>query len=102
MNRVTSYCTHAEKRNAFVVRLGNLRFGSVGSSRSQGRAYSRLHTTARAAEMEGRMAQLKWDPEMTTAIAAGFRAVLSQAVQTQSCFCQCYLGKQTLLTVEST
>ena len=91
-----------EYRKAFVVRLSNLRFGSVGSSRSKGRAHSRLHTTARAAEMEDRMAQLQRDPEMTTAIAAGFQAVLSQTVPTPSCFCQCCLGKQPLLTAEST
>jgi hypothetical protein len=30
--------------------------------------------------MEDRMAQFKWDPEMTTAIAAGFQVVLSQAL----------------------
>jgi hypothetical protein len=30
--------------------------------------------------MEDRMAVSKWDPEMTTAIAKGFQAVLSQAL----------------------
>ena len=47
VNRMTSRGTCAEWREAFVVKLKNLRFGSVRSSRSQGRACSRLHTTAR-------------------------------------------------------
>jgi hypothetical protein len=51
--RTTFHGTCARERKAFVTTFSDLRCGSVGSSRSQGREYRPLHTTARVCRSGG-------------------------------------------------